>query len=291
MRILRYCDPEGIIRHAQQHDDGSCERLAGDPLAAAGSGAAAIAAALRPTGEAAQVGQQLAPLTPRAILCIGVNYRRHAAEFGSAIPTRPVLFMKTPSALQHPEAPIELPTALASATVDYEGELAVVIGRRCKNVGVDEALGAVLGYSCANDVSARDWQKRPELGGGQWCRGKTFDTFCPLGPVLATPATIANPNNLRLTTTVSGEMRQDASTADMIFSVAELIAFLSGSTTLEPGTVILTGTPSGVGMGSEPPRWLRAGDRVSIAIEGIGTLSNPVIAEPPPAPGAGAPAA
>jgi len=174
--------------------------------------------------------------------------------------------------------------------VDYEGELAVVIGRRCKNVAVEEALAAVLGYCCANDVSARDWQKRPELGGGQWCRGKSFDTFCPLGPCLATPAAIPNPNALRLTTSVSGEIRQDASTDDMIFSVAQLIAFLSGSTTLEPGTVILTGTPSGVGMGSDPPRWLRPGDAVQVTIEGIGTLTNPVVAEPAGSPDGSGPA-
>jgi 2-keto-4-pentenoate hydratase/2-oxohepta-3-ene-1,7-dioic acid hydratase in catechol pathway len=285
MRILRYRDPAGVIHHGQLHADGTRERLEGDPFATDG------ARALRSTGEAARVAQLLAPVVPKAILCIGVNYRRHAAEFGSAIPSRPVLFMKAPSAVQHPEAPIELPTALASETVDYEGELAVVIGRRCKNVSASEALSAVLGYCCANDVSARDWQKRPELGGGQWCRGKTFDTFCPLGPLLATPATIADPNNLRLTTHVSGERRQDASTSDMIFPVAELIAFLSGSTTLEPGTVILTGTPSGVGMGSDPPRWLRPGDTVSIAIEGIGTLTNPVLAEPAPAPGGVSPGA
>ena len=284
MRIQRYRDPEGGLQYAQLHDDGSQERLVGDPF-----GPEALAG-LRPTGEAAQVAQLLAPVAPRAILGIGVNYRRHAAEFGVAVPARPVLFLKPPSALQHPGAPIELPVVLPSETVDYEGELAVVIGRRCKNVAVEEALAAVLGYCCANDVSARDWQKRPELGGGQWCRGKSFDTFCPLGPCLATPAAIPNPNALRLTTSVSGEIRQDASTDDMIFSVAQLIAFLSGSTTLEPGTVILTGTPSGVGMGSDPPRWLRPGDAVQVTIEGIGTLTNPVVAEPAGSPDGSGPA-
>ena len=284
MRIQRYCDPEGVLHHAQLHDDGAQERLVGDPFGPEGS------AGLRPTGEAARVAELLAPVAPPAILCIGVNYRRHAAEFGSAIPARPVLFMKSPSAVQHPGAAIELPVVLPSEAVDYEGELAVVIGLRCKNVTVADALQAVLGYSCANDVSARDWQKRPELGGGQWCRGKSFDTFCPLGPCLATSALIPDPNDLRLTTSVSGELRQDASTADMIFPVAELIAFLSGSTTLEPGTVILTGTPSGVGMGSDPPRWLRPGDEVRITIEGIGTLTNPVIAEAAGSPGGAGPA-
>ena len=284
MRIQRYRDPEGGLQYAQLHDDGSQERLVGDPFGPEG------VAGLRPTGEAAQVAQLLAPVAPRVILGIGVNYRRHAAEFGVAVPARPVLFLKPPSALQHPGAPIELPVVSPSETVDYEGELAVVIGRRCKNVAVEEALAAVLGYCCANDVSARDWQKRPELGGGQWCRGKSFDTFCPLGPCLATPALIPNPNALRLTTTVSGELRQDASTEDMIFSVAQLIAFLSGSTTLEPGTVILTGTPSGVGMGSDPPRWLRPGDAVQVTIEGIGTLTNPVVAEPAGSPDGSGPA-
>ncbi|MEB3331009.1 MAG: fumarylacetoacetate hydrolase family protein [Synechococcaceae cyanobacterium] len=282
MQILRYRDPAGVIRFAQLHADGRREQLLGDPLAPEG------VQGLRPSGREAELAQLLAPIEPRAFLCIGVNYRRHAAEFGSAIPQRPVLFMKPPSALQHPGGPIELPVALASEAVDYEGELAVVIGRRCKNVSAEEALAAVLGYCCANDVSARDWQKRPELGGGQWCRGKGFDTFAPLGPLLATPATIADPNALQLTTHVNGELRQNACTADMIFPVAELIAFLSGSTTLEPGSVILTGTPSGVGMGSDPPRWLQPGDTVAITIEGIGTLSNPVIAEAPRAPGAAA---
>jgi 2-keto-4-pentenoate hydratase/2-oxohepta-3-ene-1,7-dioic acid hydratase in catechol pathway len=270
MRLIRYCDDAGAIQHAIDHGDGGLERVLGDPFGAE---------PLRPSGEPALVARTLAPIAPRAILCIGVNYRRHAEEFGSAIPTRPVLFMKAPSAVQAPGAPIELPTALASEAVDYEGELAVVIGRRCKNVGVAEALEAVLGYTCANDVSARDWQKRPELGGGQWCRGKTFDTFAPLGPCLVTRDALPEPNGLQLRTSVNGELRQDASTADMIFPVAELIAFLSGSTTLEPGTVILTGTPSGVGMGHEPPLWLRPGDTVSVTIEGIGTLTNPVVAE------------
>ena len=221
----------------------------------------------------------LAPLDPRVFLCIGVNYRRHALEFGSPIPQRPLLFLKPPGAVQHPGAPIELPTALASAQVDYEGELAVVIGRTCKNVSREEALSCVLGYTIANDVSARDWQKRPELGGGQWCRGKSFDTFAPLGPVLATPAAIPDPNALGLRTWLNGELVQDANTDDMIFDVPSLISFLSGSTTLLAGTVILTGTPSGVGMAADPPRWLRPGDTVAIELEGIGRLENPVVAE------------
>jgi 2-keto-4-pentenoate hydratase/2-oxohepta-3-ene-1,7-dioic acid hydratase in catechol pathway len=268
MPIFRYADPEGAVHHGLLHPDGSRERLVGS-----------LFEQQRPSGEAAAVARLLAPLDPRALICIGLNYRRHAAETGAAIPQRPVVFMKSPGAVQDPGAPIELPTALASHQVDYEAELAVVIGRRCKNVGVDEALAAVLGYTCANDVSARDWQKRPELGGGQWCRGKSFDTFAPLGPVLVSPAELPDPNALAISTELNGERVQDGHTSDMIFSVAEIIAFLSGSTTLLPGTVILTGTPEGVGMAADPPRWLRPGDQVEITIEAIGTLRNPVLAE------------
>ncbi len=164
-----------------------------------------------------------------------------------------------------------------STKVDYECELAVVIGRACKNVARESALDCVLGYTCANDVSARDWQI--ERGGGQWCRGKFFDGFAPLGPCLVTPEDIPNPNALRIRTHLNGETVQDSNTDDMIFDVPSLIAFLSGSTTLRPGTVILTGTPEGVGMARKPPRWLRPGDEVSIEIEKIGTLTNPVADE------------
>ena len=182
--------------------------------------------------------------------------------------------MKTPGAVQHPGEAIILPRWLHSAKVDYECELAVIIGRACKNVPRERALDYVLGYTCANDVSARDWQK--EGGGSQWCRGKTFDTFAPLGPCLVTADEIPNPNALRIQTRINGETLQDANTSDMIFDVPTLIEFLSGSTTLLAGTVILTGTPHGVGVARTPPRYLAAGDEVSIEIERIGVLTNPV---------------
>ncbi|MEB3270107.1 MAG: fumarylacetoacetate hydrolase family protein [Synechococcus sp.] len=268
MPILRYLDPDGAVQHGRLHRDGSCERLQGDPFLG-----------LHASGEPARVARLLCPIEPRAILGIGVNYRRHALEFGSPIPQRPVLFFKAPGARQHPDAPIELPGALVSTEVDYEGELAVVIGRTCKNVHRDEALSYVLGYTCANDVSARDWQKQPQLGGGQWCRGKSFDTFAPLGPCLATAAELPDPSALQLRTWLNGELVQEAGTDDMIFDVPSLIEFLSGSTTLEAGTVILTGTPSGVGMAARPPRWLQPGDRVAVEITGIGRLENPVVRE------------
>jgi 2-keto-4-pentenoate hydratase/2-oxohepta-3-ene-1,7-dioic acid hydratase in catechol pathway len=170
------------------------------------------------------------------------------------------------------------PRHLASEQVDYECELAIVIGKRCKNVSREKALDYVLGYTCANDVSARDWQIH--RGGGQWSRGKFFDTFCPLGPCLVTSDEITNPNALKIGTILNGERVQDWNTNDMIFDVPTLIAFLSGSTTLLPGTVILTGTPHGVGMAQKPPRWLRAGDVITVEIEGIGALTNPVEDEP-----------
>jgi 2-keto-4-pentenoate hydratase/2-oxohepta-3-ene-1,7-dioic acid hydratase in catechol pathway len=216
-------------------------------------------------------------VAPPAVLCIGLNYRRHALETHAAIPDYPVLFMKNPSAVQNPGDPIALPRHLRSDKVDYEAELAIVIGRKCRNVLRADALGYVLGYTCANDVSARDWQK--ERGGGQWCRAKGFDTFCPLGPRLVTPDELPQPNALRIRTLVDGEVLQDSNTGDMIFDVPALIEFLSGSTTLLPGTVILTGTPQGVGMARTPPRWLKPGDSVTVAIEGIGALTNPVVEE------------
>ena len=268
MKIIRYQSPDGTTGYAQQHDDGTATKLRGT-----------LFEKLEPTGELAPISKILAPLEPRALLCIGLNYRQHAAETNAPLPQWPVLFFKNPASVQNPGVPIELPRWLASAKVDYECELAVVIGRRCKNVSRADALDYVLGYTCANDVSARDWQK--EGGGSQWCRGKSFDTFCPLGPVLVTPDEIPNPNTLRISTKVNGETLQDSSTSDMIFDVPTLIEFLSGSTTLLPGTVILTGTPSGVGMARTPARWLRAGETVTVEIEKIGALSNPVVEESP----------
>jgi 2-keto-4-pentenoate hydratase/2-oxohepta-3-ene-1,7-dioic acid hydratase in catechol pathway len=284
MALMRYRDPEGWIHLARRDDSGRWERLRGeadskgDGRAGQGAGLGEeLFSGLIPADEEARIARVLAPLQPAAIFCIGLNYRRHAAETGAALPEWPVLFMKSPGAVQDPEAPITLPTTLASGQVDYEGELAVVIGRRCRNVSRDEALKAVAGFTCGNDVSARDWQK--QWGGGQWCRGKTFDTFAPLGPVLVSPSELANPLALGLRTTLNGARVQEGNTSDMIFDVPSLIAFLSGSTTLLPGSVIFTGTPEGVGMAAHPPRWLQPGDLVSVEIEGIGTLTNPVVAE------------
>jgi 2-keto-4-pentenoate hydratase/2-oxohepta-3-ene-1,7-dioic acid hydratase in catechol pathway len=228
-------------------------------------------------GKSVTIGKLLAPIVPSCFLCIGLNYRRHAEECKATLPPFPVLFMKTGNAVQNPGDPIELPGHLRSDEVDYECELAVVIGRKCKNVSRDKALDYVLGYTCANDVSARDWQGK--WGGSQWCRGKTFDTFAPLGPCLVTPDDIPNPNALKIKLDIDGEVLQDWNTDDMIFDVPTLIEFLSGSTTLLPGMVILTGTPQGVGVARNPQRFMKPGDVVTVAIEKIGSLTNPVIEE------------
>jgi 2-keto-4-pentenoate hydratase/2-oxohepta-3-ene-1,7-dioic acid hydratase in catechol pathway len=266
MKIIRYQNPENQIACGWVAGDGSYRKIVGD-----------VFGKYEAVDEAADVAKMLAPVAPVAILCIGLNYRHHAEETNAKIPERPILFMKSPAAVQNPGDAILIPTFLASHQVDYECELAIVIGKKCKNVHRANALDYVLGYTCGNDVSARDWQR--EWGGSQWCRGKTFDTFAPLGPWLVTPDELPNPNGLWIRTILNGNIMQDSNTSDMIFDVPALIEFLSGSTTLPAGTVILTGTPQGVGMARKPPVWLKAGDEVTVEIEGIGKLTNPVALE------------
>ena len=267
MKIIRYLDPNRRVKYASLQADGTALEILGD-----------VFGEFSATKKSAAIAKVLAPVAPSNLMCIGLNYRRHAEESKAAIPEFPVLFMKNTAAVQNPDDPILLPRRLRSDEVDYECELAVVIGRTCKNVSRGRALDYVLGYTCANDVSARDWQIK--RGGSQWCRGKTFDTFAPLGPCLVTPDEIANPNTLSIKLDVNGEVLQDWNTDDMIFDVPRLIEFLSGSTTLVPGTVILTGTPHGVGFARKPPRWLKPGDLVTVTIEKIGSLTNPVAEEP-----------
>lgn len=273
MRLVRFEDAAGVIQIGDWRADGTADLLTDD----------VFASQRRLSGERIAVGKLLAPVVPAAIIAIGLNYWRHAAECGAAIPEWPMVMYKGPNTLQNPGDPILLPRHLRSDEVDYECELAVVIGRGpdgtlCKNVSPNEAVRYVLGYSCANEVSARDWQLK--RGNGQWCRGKSFDTFLPLGPCLVTPDELPDPGNLRIRTVLNGQAVQDWNTSDMIFDVPRLVSFLSGSSTLLPGTVIVTGTPHGVGMAARPePRWLRSGDVVSVEIEGIGALTNPVAEE------------
>ncbi|HEY7736702.1 MAG TPA: fumarylacetoacetate hydrolase family protein [Candidatus Limnocylindrales bacterium] len=206
---------------------------------------------------------------PGKIVAIGRNYREHAAEEGVEPPTAPLIFAKWPSSVVGPGAEIRWDPRL-SRQVDYEAELAVVVGRSARRVGTAQALDHVFGYTCLNDVSARDLQ----FGDGQWVRGKSLDTFCPMGPALVTSDEIGDPQQLAITATVNGELVQDATTAQMYFSVAELISYCSYAFTLEPGDVIATGTPSGVGVFRKPPRFLGDGDRVAVEIERIGRLEN-----------------
>ncbi len=266
MRILHFISAEQRRLLGCPNEDGTTRVLAGD----------LYAGSLTETGETVAIQQLLAPIEPCNIFCIGLNYRAHATETGATIPVHPVVFMKPSTAVVGPGDPIRLPRACEHGPeVDYEAELAVVIGRKARNVSAENALDHVLGYSCACDVSARRWQKH--AGGGQWIRGKSFDSFCPLGPTLVTADEITDPQALELSCRINGKTLQQSSTADMIFSVAELIAFLSRDTTLLPGTLILTGTPPGVGFAREPPIFLAPGDQVEVEITPIGILSNPVL--------------
>lgn len=266
MRIIRFIDGNGNETLGIPKGEDRAEVLKGE-----------LFAPLTPTGRIVAIEKLLAPLVPSNIYCIGLNYRAHADETGMEIPTVPVLFMKPTTTLNHPHDPVRIPKCCQQKPeLDYEGELAVVIGQKVANVSESEALDFVFGYTIGNDVSARRWQKHT---GGQWIRGKSFDTFCPLGPVLVTADEIKNPHQLQLETRINGRRCQYSSTDDMIFSVARLIAFISQSTTLLPGTVILTGTPHGVGFAMDPPCFLKAGDTVSITIDKIGELVCPVVNE------------
>ena len=263
MKIIRYQDPSGKIHYASQQQGDSYLRIEGHPFDG-----------FQVTIEPAKVQRILAPVVPAMIWCIGQNYRRHADEVGMGVSEYPVVFAKGPNTVQDPGEPIRLPVSAKSSQVDYEGELVAVIGKNCKDVSRERALDYVAGYTCGNDVSARDWQLK--MGGSQWCRGKSFDSFAPIGPCLVTPDSIHDPGHLQIQTVVNGRVMQDANTVDMIHDVPALIAFLSQSTTLLPGTLIFTGTPSGVGMAQDPPFWLKDGDEVSVTIQGIGTLTNRV---------------
>jgi 2-keto-4-pentenoate hydratase/2-oxohepta-3-ene-1,7-dioic acid hydratase in catechol pathway len=205
----------------------------------------------------------LAPVTPSKIVCVGRNYREHAAELGNEVPAEPLLFLKPPSAILSPGEPIRIP--VLSKRVDFEGEIAIVIGGRCSRIGPDEdPSDYIRGYTVANDVTARDLQKKD----GQWSRAKGFDTFCPVGPVVTDEVDPAL--GIGITTRLNGELRQDGNTRDLIFSIDHLLRYITAAMTLFPGDLILTGTPAGVAP-------MASGDSVAIAVEGIGTLSNPIV--------------
>jgi 2-keto-4-pentenoate hydratase/2-oxohepta-3-ene-1,7-dioic acid hydratase in catechol pathway len=265
MRIYRLALADGSARYAQLTDDQRYEALTGD-----------WEKGFSPTGEYV-TGSLLAPVDPPMIWSIGLNYHAHATEMNLPIPEQPVVFSKALTSLHTPHGQITLPTGKFSQSdsVDWEVELALIIGRRCRDVSPTDAMSVIAGYTIANDVSARDWQIK--YGGGQWMRGKSFDTFCPLGPCVVTSDELPDPANLTLTTHINGQQMQHGHTSDMIFSIPEIISFLSSGTTLLPGTVILTGTPPGVGLGHKPPVYLKKSDSMTVAIDHLGQMTHTVV--------------
>jgi acylpyruvate hydrolase len=282
MLIARYSDDQGV--HLGVVEDSTIRPIDTSGLAltedASRIGVAALAAAGWSDDRPLPIGapqsldsvRLLAPVPrPEKILCVGVNYGLHAAEANIAPPPFPEIFAKFPNAIQDPGGPIVL--LAGDSAVDYEGELTVVIGSVARNLTPEAALAAVAGYTVGNDVSARTIQLRVS----QWVTGKTPDTFCPIGPWMATPATVGDPQTLAISTVIGDETLQSASTSQMIFTVVHLLVYLSSLVTLRPGDLILTGTPAGVGHSRKPPIYLQAGDAVEVSIERIGTLRNPVV--------------
>lgn len=256
MRLARIAHPEGVAFGSIEADGDNDDA------------AQVLEIADHPFGKPNYTGRRwpladvrlLAPILPSKVIAVGRNYAKHAAELGNEVPGEPMIFLKPSTSVIGPHAPIKLPPA--SSQVDFEGELAVVIGQPVKNVRAEQARAAILGYTVANDVSARDLQ----ASDGQWGRAKGFDTFCPIGPWIETSV---DPSDLRLTTEVDGELKQDSRTSAMVHKVEDLVEFVSSVMTLLPGDMIITGTPEGVGR-------LDDGQQVSVTIEGIGTLTNPV---------------
>jgi 2-keto-4-pentenoate hydratase/2-oxohepta-3-ene-1,7-dioic acid hydratase in catechol pathway len=249
-----------------------------EPVELLAAGAAAMHSAARDARTRHPLGavELLAPVpNPRKFLAIGINYADHIRETGREAPTFPVFFNKQVTCVTGPHDPIQIPRV--SSDVDFEGELGIVIGRRCRHVPVERAHDVIAGFLVVNDVTVRDWQYRSPT----WTLGKSFDTHGPIGPWITTPDEVGDPQNLRIRTLLNGETMQDASTSEMIFGCAEQIATLSTAFTLEPGDLISTGTPAGVGVARQPPVFLRAGDTVRVEIDGVGVIENPVVDEPP----------
>ncbi|MBI1926764.1 fumarylacetoacetate hydrolase family protein [Candidatus Poribacteria bacterium] len=261
-RIARFLK-DGTVHYGQVQSENHLQRIAGD-----------IFESWHLTGETLALNQVklLAPVSPPNVIAIGLNYRAHARESNMPLPERPVIFLKATTAVCGPGDDIVLPR-MAPHEVDYECELTIVIGKTARRVQEDDALDYVLGYTCGHDVSARDCQLRLDA---QWARGKSFDTFAPLGPWIQTDL---DPDNAPIRTRLNGQVMQESNTNDLIFSCRKLVSYLSHCMTLLPGTVIMTGTPSGVGFVRKPPVFLRPGDVVEIEVEGIGVLRNRVVAE------------
>jgi len=275
-RFIRFADESGKISYGEPKEDAlttnltgaSVEVLSGDPFTA-----------LSPTGSTAVAKKVLCPLesTP-IIMCIGLNYAHHAKEANLTVPDYPVVFTKPADALTGPYDPVSVHPE-AQSQLDYEGELTIIIGKDCKNVSEADALSYVLGYTAGNDVSARNFQLPASVSGNQFGYAKSFDGFAPIGPAVLLASAVPNPQSLKYVTRVNGKVRQETGTDDMIFSVKKIVAHLTRGTTLRKGTVIMTGTPSGVGLFMEPKGFLRDGDVVEVDIEGIGAIANKMVFE------------
>ncbi len=282
MRLIRFGEPgqenpgilgpDGLARDVTEFgEDWNEDFFASEGLARLGSWLAEHGITLPVLGDSVRLGPCVA--RPSKIICIGLNYAGHVKETGAPMPTEPVVFFKATTALCGPNDDIVIPPG--SVKTDWEVELAVVIGKRATYVSEDEAMEFVAGYALHNDYSERDWQLDR---GGQWVKGKSFDTFAPIGPFLATKEELVDPHRLGLWLEVNGERLQESNTSDMIFKVPELVSYLSRFLTLLPGDIISTGTPSGVGLGMDPPRYLRPGDVVELGIEELGSSTQKAVA-------------
>lgn len=264
----------GVLQGEQIHDLSSAGYSSLLDVIAAGAEGLQKAGAAKGAATPLSSAKLLAPIArPGKIICVGLNYLDHARESNMEVPKTPTIFSKFTNTVIGPGDEIVLPKN--SEKPDYEAEFAVIIGRKARHVSEANALDYVFGYTCLNDVSARDFQ----MATSQWLMGKTFDTFCPMGPCIVTKDEVADPHTLDIKMTISGEVLQNSNTKELIFKIPQLIAYLSSVMTLEPGDVITTGTPAGVGLGHKPPRWLKAGDECVVSIQGIGELRNPVVAE------------
>jgi len=262
MKLVRFLDENEKPRYGRMLNPQTMELelMEGEPFSA-----------LAPTGKTAEIVRLLPPVAPPNVIAVGLNYSDHARESGSKIPNAPQLFLKATTSVIGAGEPIVLPPP-APDEVDYEAELVIVMGRQARDLDEEAIRDCILGYTCGNDVSARDCQRRLDK---QWARAKSFDTFCPLGPWLVTAEEL-DPRNLAIRSVLNGEIRQDSRTSRMLFDPYEVASYISRQFTLLPGTVILTGTPAGVGFAAKPPRFLRPGDTIAVEIEGIGRLENPV---------------
>ncbi|KAF9894107.1 hypothetical protein FE257_009080 [Aspergillus nanangensis] len=285
-RLIRFRDAAGTVRFGEPiigNDDVSLldESVAKGSLQARCLEGSDIFS-LAPTSETVTVSELLAPLSPSdvpIIKCVGLNYMKHIQEGGRTPPPYPSIFIKPRGAVASYNEDIPIPTLAQTDQLDYEGELCIVIGKTGKDIPASEALNYVAGFVAANDVSARKWQRDPKFAGGvpQWCFSKGFDKFAPLSPMIVSPRVVGNAASLRLQTLVNGEVRQDTNTSDLLFKTEALVAFISQGTTLEAGTVIMTGTPAGVAMGMKEPLWLKDGDVVEVKIEKLGSVKNRMV--------------